>query len=78
MQDALREEVSLGSSTGAAGVALDPATGEVLAMASYPTYDPSVFVDGTTKQIDRVNTSPDTPALNRAIAGATRPAPPSR
>ena len=36
MQDALREEVSLGSSTGAAGVALDPATGEVLAMASYP------------------------------------------
>ncbi len=69
MQDALRQEVSLGSSTGAAGVALDPATGEVLAMASYPTYDPSVFVDGTTKQIDRVNTSPDTPALNRAIAG---------
>jgi penicillin-binding protein 2 len=69
MQDALREQVSLGSSTGAAGVALDPATGEVLAMASYPTYDPSVFVDGTTKQIDRVNTSPDTPALNRAIGG---------
>jgi penicillin-binding protein 2 len=69
MQDALREEVSRGSSTGAAGVALDPATGEVLAMASYPTFDPSVFVDGTTKQIDRVNTSPDTPALNRAIAG---------
>ena len=69
MQDALRQEVSLGSSTGAAGVALDPATGEVLAMASYPTYDPSVFVDGTTKQIDRINTSPDTPALNRAIGG---------
>jgi penicillin-binding protein 2 len=69
MQDALREEVSLGSSTGAAGVALDPATGEVLAMASYPTFDPSVFVDGTTKQIDRINTSPDTPALNRAIGG---------
>ena len=69
MQDALREEVLLGSSTGAAGVALDPATGEVLAMASYPTFDPSVFVDGTTKQIDRVNTSPDTPALNRAIGG---------
>lgn len=69
MQDALREEVSLGSSTGAAGVALDPQTGEVLAMASYPTYDPSVFVDGSTKQIDRINTSPDTPALNRAIGG---------
>jgi penicillin-binding protein 2 len=69
MQDALREEVSLGSSTGAAGVALDPNTGEILAMASYPTFDPSVFVDGTTKQINRINTSPDTPALNRAIGG---------
>jgi penicillin-binding protein 2 len=69
LQDALRERVALGGSTGAAGVALDPATGEVLAMASYPTFDPSAFVDGTSKQIERIINSPDKTALNRAIAG---------
>ena len=30
---------------GAAGVAIDPRTGEVLAIASYPTFDPEIFVN---------------------------------
>jgi penicillin-binding protein 2 len=35
---------SSGTATGAAGVAIDPNTGQVLAMASYPTYEPNAFV----------------------------------
>lgn len=34
----------------AAAVAMDPNTGEVLAMASYPTYDPNQFVNGLSEQ----------------------------
>ena len=71
LQDALRERVSLnGLATGGAGVALDPDTGEVLAMASYPDFDPSVFVSGTPKQIEDVLTDPANRVLNRAIGGS--------
>jgi penicillin-binding protein 2 len=71
LQDALAEQVSLnGLSTGAAGVALDPNTGEVLAMASYPDYDPSVFVSGSQKQIEDVISDPANRLLNRAIGGS--------
>ena len=70
LQDALAEQVSLhGLSTGAAGVALDPNTGEVLAMASYPDFDPSVFVDGSPKKIQDVISDPANRLLNRAIGG---------
>ena len=41
----LRQRVrASGTATGAAGVAIDPNTGQVLAMASYPTYGPNAFV----------------------------------
>ena len=61
--------VASGTSTGAAGVALDPKTGAVLAMASYPTYAPDVFESGTPREVRRVLTSPGRPLLNRAIGG---------
>ncbi|MCB0881480.1 MAG: penicillin-binding protein 2 [Thermoleophilia bacterium] len=52
LQDQLRERVATNyQATGAAGVALDPETGEVLGMASYPTYDPEDFVRGRMKRI---------------------------
>ena len=70
LQDALREQVSMnGLSTGGAGVALDPRTGEVLALASYPDYDPSVFVSGSQKQIQDVIKDPANRLLDRAIGG---------
>jgi penicillin-binding protein 2 len=71
LQDALVEQVSLnGLSTGGAGVALDPNTGEVLAMASYPDYDPSLFVSGSQKRIEDVISDPENRLLNRAIGGS--------
>lgn len=70
LESALKAEVvSSGTSTGAAGVALDPKTGAVLAMASYPTYKPDVFESGTARDVRRVLTSPGRPLLNRAIGG---------
>ena len=70
LQQALAEQVSLnGLSTGAAGVALDPDTGEVLALASYPDFDPSLFVNGSQERIEAVIADPDKVLLNRAIGG---------
>lgn len=70
LQNAITEEVAAsGTSTGGAGVALDPRTGAVLALASVPTYSPDVFESGTPREVRRVLTSPGRPLLDRAIAG---------
>ena len=69
MEAAIAEATRVTGAEGAAGVALDPRTGEVLAMASYPTYSPNIFVTRNQKRIERLNTDPARPQFNRAIAG---------
>jgi len=59
---------ALGDRKGAV-VALDPRTGAVLAMVSYPRYDPNE-IDALWKDI---NSGPDKPLLNRAIQGLYPP-----
>ena len=56
-------------------VIMDPNTGRILASASYPTYDPSVFIGGISDADYRTLTSDasGTPLLNRAIAGEYAP-----
>jgi penicillin-binding protein 2 len=66
-------ETAFGERRGAL-VALDPATGEVLAFVSKPGFDPNLFVEG----IDpanwaALNESPDKPLLNRPLRGAYPP-----
>jgi penicillin-binding protein 2 len=75
LEQAIRERVALSSSTGAAGVALDPRTGEVLAMASYDTFNPEAFAEGRSAEISRYVTNADGsfPMLNRATEGAYPP-----
>ena len=57
-----------------AAVAIDPATGDVLAYVSKPGYDPNLFVDGIDQQSwTDLNTSPDRPLLNRPLSGTYAP-----
>ncbi|MGC1379889.1 MAG: penicillin-binding protein 2 [Candidatus Baltobacteraceae bacterium] len=52
-------------------VAEDPWTGEILALASYPNFDPNDFVAARAKRIAYDLTSSSQPLFNRAIAAAT-------
>ena len=55
-------------------VALDPKTGDVLALVSRPGFDPNLFVDGIDPQNwDALNNSPDKPLNNRALRGQYPP-----
>ena len=66
-------EAAFGDRRGAA-VALEPASGAVLAFVSKPGYDPNLFVDGIDPQSwTELNTSLDRPLLNRAINGVYPP-----
>ena len=58
-----------------AAVVLDPRDGSVLALSSYPTYDPSVWVGGISQATYQRLTSPANhdPLLDRAIAGLYAP-----
>jgi penicillin-binding protein 2 len=55
-------------------VAIEPSTGGVLAFVSKPGFDPNLFVDGIDPQSwAELNSSPDRPLNNRAIAGVYPP-----
>ena len=55
-------------------VAIEPATGDVLAFVSAPSFDPNSFVDGIDQQTwDSLNNSPDHPLLNRPLHGTYPP-----
>ena len=55
-------------------VAIEPATGGIMALVSMPTFDPNLFVDGIAGQDwDELNNSPNKPMLNRALNGAYPP-----
>ncbi|MFA5490301.1 MAG: penicillin-binding transpeptidase domain-containing protein, partial [Candidimonas sp.] len=51
-------------------VAIKPATGEVLAFVSAPSFDPNLFIDGIdVENWRRLNESPDHPLINRPLFG---------
>jgi len=55
-------------------VAIEPASGDVLALVSKPGFDPNQFVDGIDPLYwGELNNSPDRPLNNRAIAGLYPP-----
>jgi penicillin-binding protein 2 len=57
-----------------AAIAIDPHTGDVIALASTPGFDPNAFARGlTTKQYDVLQNDIDKPLINRALRGAYPP-----
>ena len=66
-------EQAFGDKRGAL-VAIEPATGGILAFVSKPGFDPNLFVDGIdSASWELLNTSPDRPMVNRALAGTYPP-----
>jgi penicillin-binding protein 2 len=66
-------EEALGDKNGAV-VAMDPHTGEILAMVSRPTFDPQGFsVKVSREEWNKLVTDPDKPLLNKAIQAQLAP-----
>jgi penicillin-binding protein 2 len=67
-------EKALGQRMGSA-VVLKPATGEILAMVSYPWYNPNLFsgIDAGTEYA-KLLSDPNTPLMNRAVQSSYPPA----
>lgn len=63
---------ALGDQRGAV-IALNPATGAVLAMVSHPGFDPNILASGEPAEGDALAADPAEPLLNRATAAAYPP-----
>jgi len=75
LYDELKKEVDeIDTAKGAAAVALNPKTGEVLAMVSLPSYNNNIFSNAELKkEYSAVLKDPLEPLFNRAIAGTYSP-----
>src|SRR5271163_3830005 len=74
--DARVQRVAEGALVGKRGsvVALDPRTGDIIALASTPGFDPNDFVRGlSVAQYNALQNNIDKPLLNRALRGAYPP-----
>lgn len=69
LEAGIAQAAGVTGAVGAAGIAMDPRTGEVLALASYPTFDPSVFVTRKPTPVQRLYRDRRHPLLDRAVAG---------
>ncbi len=54
-------------------ILMDPYSGEIIGMASGPHFDPSLFVEKNSMAVSAFFNDPDSPFVNRAIAGTYPP-----
>ncbi len=74
VQDGFKAVDDAGLTNAGAAVILDPATGEVLAFASEPAYDPNAFASGIDRETwNTLTTDEDLPLNDRAIQGRYSP-----
>lgn len=70
LYDKLMEEVEKGFGIGGAAVAMNPETGDILALVSAPGYNPILFEQGITQdEYDALTNDPTKPLFNRSISG---------
>jgi len=70
LYDVFLEELKAVGVKRASAVALDPKTGGVLAMVSFPSYDNNLFTQGISQENwDELSSDENMPFLNRVIAG---------
>ncbi len=72
LQNAAEEQLKNSVTQRGVIISMDPNNGEILALASYPTFDPNLFSQRITTKEGRAEysallTDPETPLLNRAI-----------
>ncbi len=73
-EKAVDEQLVAVGAKAAAAVAINPQTGEVLAMVSRPAFDPNLFVGGiSSKNWEKINNNPYHPMDNKAITGEYPP-----
>jgi penicillin-binding protein 2 len=74
MYTVLKESVDKNKAKGGSGIIIDIATGELIVMASYPSFDPNEFVSGISfKSYAKLTNSPQSPLLFRPIAAQEPP-----
>ena len=71
VQDAIGLANGNGNPANAGGfVAMDPRNGQILAMGSYPSFDPNVFSRPISQAtFDKIQNAPGAPLYNRALSG---------
>jgi penicillin-binding protein 2 len=72
LQNAAEEQLANSATKRGVLIAMDPNNGEILALASYPTFDPNLFSQRITTKEGRAEykallDDPQTPLLNRAV-----------
>ncbi len=71
---ALQEEMKAVDSKQGVAIAMNPQTGEILALVSLPSFDNNIFARGVTpRELSLLSEDPWTPLVNHAIAGLYPP-----
>jgi penicillin-binding protein 2 len=73
-EEALREGMRRVNSTAGVVIAMQPQTGEILAMVSLPSYDDNLFAKGiSVEDYEQLTANPERPLVNHAIGGQYPP-----
>jgi penicillin-binding protein 2 len=74
VEEALQEGITRAKSQSGVAIAMNPQTGEILAMVSLPSYDNGLFVGGISEEdYAQLSEDPRRPLVNHAISGLYPP-----
>jgi len=74
VREALQRGIEEAGSESGVAIAMDPRSGEILAMVSLPSYDPNLFIGGISEEeYSQLSDDPLHPLVNHAISGQYPP-----